>query len=114
MKNALIQAQQLNDTIRQSAEYYNYQETKARLAQNETLYRNLNEFRRKNYELQNREGDENRYDEVCALVHEYQEILHDSFVSEFLLAEQRMCNMLQEVYEIINADLIFDYDYLEK
>ncbi len=97
---------QLNARIKQSVEYQNYIDTKRALYANMDLCNQLKEFRRKNYELQNRE---NPYDEVSNLVREYDELLHNSLVSDFLRAEQHICRMMQKVYNSIAEGLEFDY-----
>ena len=99
-------SRQLNEQIKQSAEYQNYIDTKKKLYANIDLCNQLREFRRRNYELQNRT---NPYDEVSGLVREYDELLHNSIVSDFLRAEQRICRMMQKVYNSIAEGLEFDY-----
>ena len=97
---------QLNQKIKQSTEYQNYIDTKKKLCANMELCNQLKEFQRRNYELQNRE---NPYDEVSNLVREYDELLHNSLVSDFLRAEQHICRMMQKVYNSIADGLEFDY-----
>ena len=97
---------QLNQKIKQSTEYQNYIDTKAKLCANMELCNQLKEFKRRNYELQNRV---NPYDEVSTLVREYDELLHNSLVSDFLRAEQHICRMMQKVYNSIAEGLEFDY-----
>ena len=70
--------------------------------------RHLQEFRAKNYELQNRQGV-NPYDEMIELTREYDELLHNSVVSDFLQAEQQICKLLQRVFDSIAEGLEFDY-----
>ena len=72
------------------------------------LSRHLQEFRAKNYELQNRQGV-NPYDEMIELTREYDELLHNSVVSDFLQAEQQICKLLQRVFDSIAEGLEFDY-----
>ena len=48
------------------------------------------------------------------MVKEYDTILQDSLVNNFILAEQRMCAMMREVYAVLAEGLEFDYEYLEK
>ena len=45
---------------------------------------------------------------------EYDTILQDSRVNDFILAEQRMCSMMRELYAELSRNLEFDYEYLEK
>lgn len=108
MKKVITESKILNEHIKDSEEYKKYISTKRRLCENIELCNKLKEFRRKNYELQNRQGV-NPYDEVLNLVLEYDELLHNSIVNEFLIAEQHICRMMQTVYNSIAEGLEFDY-----
>lgn len=108
MRDVINQSKELNKHILNSAEYQKYLDTKRTLCVNMDLCNQLNEFRRRNYELQNRQGV-NPYDELCNLTKEYDELLHNSAVSDFLRAEQHICRMMQEVYNSIAEGLELDY-----
>ena len=114
MQQAIVLAQQLNEKIKKSEEYRRYVETDRRLRQEPELYAKYNEFRRRNYEFQFSDGDSNLYDEVFNLVKEYDTILQDSLVNDFILAEQRFCSLMQELYAALSDGLELDYEYLEK
>ena len=106
MKQVINESRKLNEHIRASEEYQTYLKTKHALRENEELSRNLQEFRAKNY--QNRQGV-NPYDEMIELTREYDELLHNSIVSDFLQAEQQICKLLQQVFDSIAEGLEFDY-----
>lgn len=108
VKDIIIESKQLNEHIRQSEAYRQYLRTKQELYEEPELCRQLQEFRRRNYELQNKTGI-NPYDEVKALVTEYDVLLHNSKVSDFLQAEQMVCKMMQKVFTSITEGLEFDY-----
>lgn len=110
MKKVISESILLNEHIKQSPEYQRYISTKKLLHENTDLCQRLREFRAKNYELQNRRGD-NLYDEVNALVREYDELLHNSVVSDFLIAEQKICKMMQKVFNSVADGLEFDYPH---
>lgn len=114
MRQAIELASRLNEQIKNSEEYKQYVETDRLLRENGELYSRYNEFRRRNYELQFSEGDSNLYDEVFNLVKEYDGILQDSVVNNFILAEQRLCTMMRELYTVLADGLDIDYEYLEK
>lgn len=114
MQQAIELAAKLNQQIKNSKEYRRYVETNRRLRDNHELHERFDEFRRRNYDLQFSEGDSNLYDEVFNLVKEYDTILQDSIVNDFVLAEQRMGSLMQELYSTLSEGLEFDYDYLEK
>lgn len=108
MREVINESKQLNEKIKQSDEYKKYIDTKKVLCDNIELYNRLKEFNDRNYELQN-QTSMNPYDEVSALVREYDELLHNSIVNEFLRAEQHICKMMQQVYNSIAEGLEFDY-----
>lgn len=108
MVQVINESKQLNAHILESEEYQTYLRTKQALRENEELSRNLREFRAKNYELQNRQGI-NPYDEMIDLTREYDELLHNSIVSDFLQAEQKICKLLQQVFDSVTEGLEFDY-----
>lgn len=108
MKQVIEESKQLNAHIRASEEYQTYIQTRQVLCENPELNRRLSEFRAKNYELQNRQGV-NPYDELIDLTKEYDELLHNSIVSDFLQAEQQICKMMQQVFNSIAEGLEFEY-----
>lgn len=108
MKDVIRECVKLNEKIRQSAEYKKYIDTKKALYANMDLCNQLKEFRSRNYELQNREGV-NPFDEMNSLMREYDMLLHNSRVSDFLRAEQKICKMMRQVYDSISEGLEFDY-----
>ncbi len=112
MKDVIYRSKQLNNKIRQSNEYNHYIRTKNRLKEDMDLYNALNEFRRRNFELQSSNEDRNMYDDIVALSLEYEKILYNSKVNEFLIAEQRICRLMQEVYGSIANSLDFDFDFI--
>ena len=94
MTDTLELSRQLNACIKDSDVYKNYQYWK--------------EFRKKNYEIQNNEMLDNPYDEVNNLFMEYDSIVHDTIVNDFIRAEQKLVRMMKLVYEQIADDLDFD------
>lgn len=107
MHQILAESEKLNETIRNSEEYRRYLETKRTLYADEELFNAFREFRKKNYELQNLQGV-NPYDEVHTLVREYSDLIHNSKVSDFVRAEQRICALLRKSYNKIAEGLEFD------
>lgn len=106
-------ALKLNQVIRDSEEYHHYQQTMKAVKENQELYQAMNAFRRRNYDLQSRDDGVNRYHEIHNLGIEFEHILSDPLVGEFLVAEQILSRKLQQVYEMIADGLELDYDYME-
>ena len=109
----LEHAKELNNIIRESEEYRCYQETLSEVRVNQELYQAMNSFRRRNYELQSYDDGINRYQEIHNLGLEYEHILRNPIVNNFLVAEQMFSRRLAEMYEIIADGLDMDYDYME-
>ncbi len=108
MKEVLNLSKQINLGIKQSKEYTRYLEAKKNLIANETLAMELREFRRINCELQGK-GSEEVFSESAKLSQQYEELLHNSVVSEFIAAEQRVCKIMQQMYISIAEGLEFDF-----
>lgn len=108
MKEVVKKSLELNNIIKESNEYKKYLSTKQKLYEDPELCNQLKQFRRRNYELQLRDGD-NPYDEINGLVKEYDILLHDSVVSNFLRAEQRVCKVMRQIYTSLAEGLEFDF-----
>lgn len=107
------EARKLNQTIKESVEYEHYLQAMKRVQENQELYQAMNSFRRRNYELQSYDDGVNRYQEIHNLALEYEKVLRNPIVNEFLMAEQMISRKMEEVYEVIVEDLEFDYSYME-
>lgn len=107
------EAERLNQTIKESPEYQNYLTALNRLRENQELYQAMNVFRRRNYELQSYDDGINRYHEINNLGLEYEKVLRNPLVNEFLIAEQILSRKMTRVYELIADGLELDYSYME-
>lgn len=107
------EAYQLNQVIKNSEEYNHYLKAMKNVMDDEQLYQEMNAFRKRNYELQSYDDGVNRYQEIYDLGVEYEEILKNPIVNEFLVSEQILSRKLAEAYEIIADGLELDYTYME-
>ena len=107
------EAKILNQTIKNSDEYTMYLSAMQKVKENQELYQAMNSFRKRNYELQSYDDGVNRYQEIHNLALEYEKVLRNPIVNEFLVAEQVISRKLEQVYETIVQDLEFDYSYME-
>lgn len=107
------EAYQLNQIIKDSEEYQKYLQAKRKVKENAELYQTMNSFRRRNFELQSYDDGINRYEEIHNLSLEYEKVLREPSVNQFLVAEQILSRKLAEVYEVIADGLELDYDYME-
>ena len=106
-------AKQLNESIKNSEDYSNYQEALSAVRSNQELYQAMNSFRRRNYELQSYDDGINRYTEIHNLGLEYEHILRQPVVNRFLVAEQILSRKMAQMYETIADGIELDYDYME-
>lgn len=108
MQGVLELGKQLNEKIKDSEVYKTYISSKEKLTEHTDLLRGYNEFRRRNYEIQNNPELDNPFDEIRALSLEYDDLMHDTIVNDFIRAESEMCLMMRQVYEELAKDLDFD------
>lgn len=108
MTDTLELSRELNRSIKESDVYRNYQYCKDKLRQRPDKLARLMEFRRKNYEIQSNEMLDNPYDEVNNLFMEYDSIVHDTIVNDFIRAEQKLVRMMRSVYEQVADELDFE------
>lgn len=108
MNDTLEISKQLNKCIKDSDVYKNYRYCKDKLRQKPEKLSRFMEFRKKNYEIQTNEMLDNPYDEVNNLFMEYDSIVHDTIVNDFIRSEQKLVKMMKLMYENIADDLDFD------
>ena len=111
MRDVVKQSKDLNEKIKRSEEYNNYIDAKKALYEHDDLCIRLKEFKNRNEGLQNSPVTDS-YDAVVSLVKEYDDLLHNPLVSDFLRAEQKICRLMQQVYISISDGL--ELEYLEE
>jgi cell fate (sporulation/competence/biofilm development) regulator YlbF (YheA/YmcA/DUF963 family) len=106
-----IKAEDLRDTILRSEEYSRYISCKRELEKNQELYQRVNEFRRKNFELQMEIGNPTD-EQINHVLDEYDDTLRESVVNAYMQAEVMLCRRLYAVNELLMADLDLDLEFL--
>lgn len=97
-------ANQLIDEILASEYYKAYETQKERMKGKPELRDKINEFRERNFQLQNLEDSDELFDEVDKLEREYELFSSDPIVGLFLEAELNFCRMIQDInYKIVEA-----------
>lgn len=86
-------------------EYYNQRE---RVKKQPALYDKVNEFRQKNFDLQNESDSEDLFDRMEAFDQEYAKFRENPLVDDFLRAELAFCRMMQEVEILLAAEIDFE------
>ena len=94
--------------IRDTAVYQKYREQLERLKRNPEQYQKVNEFRRRNFEIQNTAQKDELFDKMDAFEQEFEKFREDPVVDEFLRAELAFCRMMQEVNLYITEAVNFE------
>lgn len=95
-------------SILDTPEYKEYQEEKAKIRQWPELKERIDEFRQRNFELQQIK-DQNRFlEEMERFEREFEDFTSDSRVHEFLKKELSFCRMMQEINRKVTENLDFE------
>lgn len=78
------------------------------------LKQRIDDYRKKNYRLQNEMDSDALFDEIDRFEREYEDFRKNPVVSDFLAAELAFCRMCQEITEKISIALAEDFDYLDE
>ncbi len=93
--------------VKQSEVYGKYAEQLERVKAEPGLYEKVNEFRKKNFDIQNNGSAENMMERLEELDKEYSWLREDALVEDFLQAELAFCRMMQEIDALIVRELDF-------
>ena len=94
-------------SIKESDIYSTYYYQVERLKRNPELYKEVNEFRQRNYEIQNTSQVDELFDKMDAFEKEYEKFRENPIVDDFLRAELAFCRLMQEVNTYITGELDF-------
>lgn len=86
--------------IKGSEEFREYKAGLERIQEEPDLYDKVNEFRKKNYMLQNAEDSEDYIERLEELDREFEDVRAIPMVDDFLAAELGFCRMMQEINPI--------------
>jgi len=105
MKEVMKCTQDLIKAIQDHKEYKSFLKIKEEVNTRPEMKKQLNDFRRRNYELQNTGDSFEMYPELEQLEIEYQELRKNPISSEYLRAELAVCRLLQKVNQSIMASV---------
>ena len=108
-----IKVKEITNAIVESKEYKDYIRNLEIMKKDPELYARVCEFRRRNFELQNTEVDENIYDGVMQFQNENSSIRKIDCVNDFLKSELCICRMLREVNRSIMNEIDLDIEFLQ-
>ena len=93
----------LTEAMKENRDYQRYLFLEAELQKNRELKKQVDEFRLRNYYLQ--ESDVDLYEAVDEVDREFQELQKIPVVNEYLDAELSVCKMIQRVLETISQEV---------
>lgn len=96
-------AHQLARAIKDSDEFKNYNKVKAEISQNTELKEVLDDFQRKQLEIQTQQlfGNEVEEDKMQQIQQLYQIVLKDPKAAEYLQIEMGLSKMMADIYGIL-------------
>lgn len=101
-------AKEYASKIQKTETYRKYCYERDRIKQYPDLYAEVNEYRRKTFELQNYTDQDQLFDALDAYEKEYEKFRENPIVEGFLQAELAYCRMMQELNILIMNHLDFE------
>jgi cell fate (sporulation/competence/biofilm development) regulator YlbF (YheA/YmcA/DUF963 family) len=101
--------------VKKTQEYIDYLNYKSILERQENLHRQVQEFRRKSFEVQlsHHYGVFNAYENLVNLKNEHEDLLSDPIVKLFLDAELKLSKLISTIYDTIADEIDFDIRFLQ-
>lgn len=99
---------QFADKIMASDTYMEYLYQREKIKKRPALYDKVNEYRRRNFELQNETDEEDLFDRMEAFEREYEKFREDPLVDDFLNAELAFCRLMQEIDLLLAQAIDFE------
>ena len=106
MRNVDVAVERYIAAIKASQEYLDYVKEKDKVKQFPELKKQIDEFRRRNYEMQN--SEDTAFETVEQFESEYAKFLEKPLVEDFLAAELAFCRLMQELELKIVGSLDFE------
>ena len=106
MRNMDYAVQGFVDAIKATEEYQDYSNEKNKVKQFPELKAQLDEYRRRSYELQSR--DDAEFEKMEQLEKEYSVLRENQLVEDFLAAELAFCRLMQAVNLRVTDSLDFE------
>lgn len=94
------------DKLLQSEAYLRYVEQKERVKQYPDLKKQIDEFRKRNFEMQN--SRDMVFEKIEAFEREYADFRDNPLVADFLEAELAFCRMMQTHYAQVMGAIDFE------
>ena len=95
-------------SIKETEIYKKYFYQLEKIKKTPELFERINEYRHRNFEIQNTSQANELYDKMDAFEKEYETFREDPVVDDFLRAELAFCRMMQDIYVVITEELNFE------
>lgn len=96
------------NVIKETEVYKKYREQLEKLKEDPQQFERVNEFRRRNFEIQNTTQKDELFDKMNAFEEEFEKFRENSLVDDFLRAELAFCRMMQEINLYITEAVNFE------
>ena len=108
-KNEVMEAaKRLAGIIRETDVYQTYLHYREELKKQPELYAQVNEYRQKNFDLQNETNSEELFDKLEVFEWEDRSLRENPAVDDFLRAELAFCRMMQEMNVLLTSEIDFE------
>lgn len=107
-KDVMETAGRLAGIIKETDIYNEYLQQREILKLQPELYEQVNEYRQKNYDIQNGSDGAELFDRMEAFEREYRELRENPAVDDFLRAELAFCRMMQKMNVLLTAEIDFE------
>lgn len=107
-KEIIEAARDFADKIMTPDAYREYLYQREKIKKQPEIYEKVNEFRQRNFDLQNETDSEDMLDRMEAFEREYEKFRENPLVDDFLQAELAFCRMMQEVYVLLADEIDFE------
>lgn len=97
------------EMIMASDTYKEYLYQREKIKKQPELYDKINEFRQRNFELQNETDGEALFDRTDAFEKEYEKFRENPLVDDFLRAELGFCRLMQDVNLLLAEEIDFEF-----
>lgn len=108
MQNLEQTLEQLIAEIKDTDIYKDYRRKRDIIEQYPDLTRQIDEFRKRNFDLQNSDREEDMFDAMDQFEKEYERFRENPLVGDFLDAEVGFCRMMQDIHLRITEEMEFE------
>lgn len=107
MTNLDEAVEHLLTVIKETDEYQEYCIQREKVSKFPELKAQVDDFRRRNFQLQNSADSNDLFDRIEAFQQEKEDLIEDPLINDFLTAELNFCRMMQDVNLRITDGLDF-------